>query len=518
MKKLFARMLLLLPFVLFAGCSVNPVTGKSEFSIVSSAQELAIGEQNYKPSQQAQGGAYYLDPQLQDYVSQVGHKLAAVSDTPHLPFEFVVLNNSVPNAWALPGGKIAVNRGLLTHLDNEAELAAVLGHEIVHAAARHSAAQMTRGTLIGAGAQILGLTMADSGFGQLSNSAIQLGAAAWMARYGRSAELESDAYGMDYMAKAGYDPSGAVNLQQTFVKLSEGRNTDFLSGLFASHPPSQERVAANREKAKTLPKGNLFTERYQSKIKQLKKDAPAYAAEEEAIKALKNKNGSLALQHLDKAIKIQPNEGYFWELRGHAWKMQKNFDNAEKAFSTAIAKNDNLFSHYLARGALRYDQGNLKGAKSDLEHSNQLLPTQAASYLLGELSMKNNDQETALKYYQSAAQGGGDVGTKAQTKIAVLELPSAPDKYVLSRAFLSNEGYLMIAVKNQSNVTVQGIKVRLDKMENAYNVSASADFNLPGTLTAGQQSVINTGFGPFQSTEEAGLYRTKVVAAQVKAN
>ena len=278
---------LILLAVFIVGCSVNPVTGKNEFSLVSADQEISLGQQNYKPSQQAQGGRYYIDPNLQYYVSEVGKKLAAVSDQPNLPYEFVVLNNSVPNAWALPGGKIAINRGLLLHLNNEAELAAVLAHEIVHAAARHSAKQMTRGTLLGAGTQILGMAVGDSSYAQLANTATQLGGAAFMARYGREAELESDAYGMKYMARAGYDPQGAVTLQQTFVKLSQGKNPGFLEGLFASHPPSQARVDANRELAETLPAGNSYKERFQQKIAQLKRDEPAYKAETEAIKALK---------------------------------------------------------------------------------------------------------------------------------------------------------------------------------------------------------------------------------------
>jgi predicted Zn-dependent protease len=131
-----------------AGCVINPVTGDRELALVSADQELAIGEQQYLPSQQMQGGDYTLDPALTNYVEGVGQKVAAVSDRA-LPYEFVVLNSSVPNAWALPGGKIAVNRGLLMELQSEAELAAVLGHEIVHAAARHGALAM-RGMLLSA--------------------------------------------------------------------------------------------------------------------------------------------------------------------------------------------------------------------------------------------------------------------------------------------------------------------------------------------------------------------------------
>ena len=146
---LAGRALLLSLCVTAIGCAVNPVTGENELSLVSVSQEIAIGEQQYGPSQQSQGGLYYLDPGLQSYVADVGMKLAKVSHQPDLPYEFVVINSAIPNAWALPGGKIAVNRGLLTELEDEAQLAAVLGHEIVHAAARHSAAQMTRDVVFG---------------------------------------------------------------------------------------------------------------------------------------------------------------------------------------------------------------------------------------------------------------------------------------------------------------------------------------------------------------------------------
>jgi len=97
-----------------AGCSVNPVTGERQLSIIPENQELSMGAEQYKPTQQTQGGLFYLDPELTVYVREVGMKLAAVSDRPDLPYDFVVLNSSVPNAWALPGGKIAINRGLLT--------------------------------------------------------------------------------------------------------------------------------------------------------------------------------------------------------------------------------------------------------------------------------------------------------------------------------------------------------------------------------------------------------------------
>ncbi|TNE79661.1 MAG: peptidase M48 [Gammaproteobacteria bacterium] len=497
------------------GCTVNPVTGKSEFSLVSADQEVAIGANNYVPSQQSQGGRYYIDPNLQVYVSSVGRKLAAVSDRPNLPYEFVVLNNSVPNAWALPGGKIAVNRGLLTHLEDESQLAAVLGHEIVHAAARHGASQMTRGTLLNIGAAAVGMAGSSYGLGQAGSQIAQLGAAAWMARYGREDELESDAYGMEYMTRAGYDPYGAVKLQETFVKLSEGRQQDFISGLFASHPPSQERVDANRARAATLPKGVVNRDIFQRKIAQLKRDEPAYKAQDAAIKALNNKDAKTALSQLDKAIAIQPNDGYFWELRGHAWEMLDNPGNAEKAFTTAIGKNPDYFSHHLARGLLRYDEGNKSGARGDLEKSYQILPTPYAGYYLGEIALDGGDQQNAIRYFQTAASSSGDIGKKAQQRLAVLELATAPHKYIASQFRLGDDGYLYIFIKNNSPVTVTNVQLQVTEMLNAFIAGSSSTLSGPDRLTSGQQVTLKTRLGPFKDSAEASRYRVQVSKVQV---
>ncbi|MDH3452617.1 MAG: M48 family metallopeptidase, partial [Gammaproteobacteria bacterium] len=272
--------------VWLAGCAVNPVTGERDFVLVSGNQEVAMGTQNYAPMQQSQGGAHDVDPALTRYVQSVGNKLAAVSDAP-LPYEFTVLNNSVPNAWALPGGKIAINRGLLTEINSEAELAAVLGHEIVHAAARHTAQQMSRGMLMQGLVIGTAIASSDSDYGNLAVGGASIGAQLIMQKYGRSAELESDLYGMRYMSKAGYDPQGAVALQETFVRLSEGRNQDWLSGLFASHPPSQERVDANRRTAAGLPAGGTIgADSFRLAMQKTMDAKPAYDAYDAGRKAL----------------------------------------------------------------------------------------------------------------------------------------------------------------------------------------------------------------------------------------
>ncbi|HHJ17299.1 MAG TPA: hypothetical protein ENJ80_11440 [Gammaproteobacteria bacterium] len=188
--------------LLLSACSTNPVTNKVEFDLVPEFQEIAMGSEQYMGQRQQQQGDYIVDQALTDYVRGVGRRLVAVSDR-RLPYEFVVVNSSDFNAWALPGGKIGINRGLLARLKCESELAAVLAHEIVHAAASHGTSNMSKRMALGAISMASGLVIDDEDTLQWVNGAVVIGGGLMVMKYGRDHELESDHYGMTYMARAG---------------------------------------------------------------------------------------------------------------------------------------------------------------------------------------------------------------------------------------------------------------------------------------------------------------------------
>ena len=423
MKNLAHYLLLAVALAALSGCVVNPVTGKKQISLMSPEQEIAAGTQNYVPSQQSQGGQYTVDPGLTTYVQSVGKKLAAVSDRPNLPYEFVVLNNDVPNAWAMPGGKLAINRGLLMYLEDEAQLAAVLGHEIVHAAARHGAQQQTQNVLIGAGVLLTGVAISQKKpeYGALAIGALGVGATAWQAKYGRGHELESDAVGIKYMAKAGYDAQAAVELQQIFMKLSEGRNAGFIDGLFASHPPSQERVEANRKTAAQYPGGVRNKAQYQRAIAQLVKDKPAYEKYQKAQKLAANKQYLDALAYVDQAAAAQPRETLFWEMKGQLLLQQNKREEAVAALDKAVQANPAYFKPYVYRGIAYNQLGKRDLAEKDLLTSQRYLPTQVATYYLGEIALAKGNRSQAAQYFQQAAQGGGEIGEAAQAQLGKLQ-------------------------------------------------------------------------------------------------
>lgn len=473
--------------MLVAGCATNPVTKKNEISFVSEKQEIAIGNQQYLHSQQSAGGKFILDPALNAYINDVGQKLVKVSDRPNLPFEFVVINDSVPNAWALPGGKLAINRGLLTELKSEAELAAVLGHEIVHAAARHGAKSVEQGTLLAAGAAIIGVLASDQKHSDIIDFATQGGAALLGLRFGREHELEADHYGIDYMVRAGYDPKAAVELQETFVRLAGNKSPGWLAGMFATHPPSQERVDANRRRAAGLP-ANLFRgeEAYRQKLAFLTQSKPAYAAGDEGRKLLA-KEPAQALARADQAIRLEPREAMFHALRGDALKKLGRMPEAEQEYSEAIRQNGEYFAHHLNRGLVRQRLGNHAGARVDLEQANRLLPTAAAHYVLGNLAQDAGNPTGAMEHYKLAAGSDSEVGKRAGAALARLDLPRNPGNYVEVEPVADGKGNLGLRVTNRGPVTLRNLRVA------AVVQKFNREYALSGSLKPGQSTTVAMG-------------------------
>jgi len=411
----------LLAALVLAGCSVNPVTGEKQLSLIPESQELSMGAEQYKPTQQTQGGQFYLDPELNLYVQEVGMKLAKVSDRPDLPYEFVVLNSSVPNAWALPGGKIAINRGLLTEFEDEAQLASVLGHEIVHAAARHSVQRMQQSTLISLGVAGLGYAVSDNECASLIMGGAAMGAQLALAQYSQGDELESDRYGIRYMQAAGYDPQAAVELQQLFVSLSEGNNPGFLQGMFATHPPSQKRVEANQQLVNRIGAGGYRgRDVYQKKTAYLRKVQPAYDAFDNARKLANEDQLEQAMTKINEAIEIEPEEAAFYSFRGKLYRAGNELQQAAADFDRATSLYPEMFSYQLNSGLNALALNNLTQARESLNRANETVPTSIAFLRLGDVAARQNRMDDAVRYYRTAAQAGGAVAEEAKQKLARL--------------------------------------------------------------------------------------------------
>jgi predicted Zn-dependent protease len=227
----------LLLFALFSSCARNPVTGRRDFMLMSTEQEIAMGKQS-DPDIIGFFGLYE-DAALQRFITEKGQQMAAISHRPELPYEFKVVDSPVVNAFAVPGGFVYFTRGIMAHFNNEAEFAGVLGHEIGHITARHSARQYSR-TMLAQLGLIVGMVVAPqlAQFGE----AAQAGVSLLFLKFGRDAERQSDKLGVEYSTKIGYDANEMAGFFRTLDRLSGGAEGERVPDFLSTHPNPQDRL------------------------------------------------------------------------------------------------------------------------------------------------------------------------------------------------------------------------------------------------------------------------------------
>ena len=252
------------------GCAVNPATGKLDTVTMSGAREVSLGKELHE--EMIKTVPLYQDEAINAYVNEVGQRVAAASDRPDIEYHFFVIDSPDINAFALPGGYIYINRGLLYYFQNEAQLAAVLGHEIAHVTARHHVRQRSASAGRNIGAVFAGIL---TGSYTVASAAAEWGNAA-AAGYGREMELEADGYGAKYMKKAGYSPDAMIDVlallksHERFSKQQArdaGRKVPSYHGVFTSHPTSDQRLLqavadAKEEGTAASSGGDLHAQRY----------------------------------------------------------------------------------------------------------------------------------------------------------------------------------------------------------------------------------------------------------------
>ena len=389
-------------------CVTNPVTGEAELSLVSESQEIAMGKQYYEPTVQSFDGLY-PDPSAQAYVDRLGQKLSEVSHRPGLDYEFKIVNTSMVNAFALPGGKICVTRGLLTHFDKESQLVAVLGHEIGHVTAKHAVRQMSRqmllGTLFNVGAIALDTQQTPYKDAFLTLGAI--GIQAGLARYSRDQETESDELGLNYMTKLNYDPQGAVDVFQVFQKLQEHEPSS-IDLLFASHPQSKDReahakaliateyVLASQKKDKIMN-----SDEFKKLSKKLKQEKPYYEAHDQGLKAASERLWNKAIGHFQTAVKSKPDEALFHTHLGFAYAKIKDFNQSDQHLKKAIQLYPQFFKPRYFLGVSNYDRQHYIDAIRYLTEADQILPGSPQLRLIfGESFEGAGNVRQAVQYYK----------------------------------------------------------------------------------------------------------------------
>lgn len=295
-----------------AGCAANPVTGQSQLMLMGQGEEVQIDRTN-APHQFSADYGVTQDAALNAYVAGVGMALARGTHRTQMPYNFNVVNATYVNAYAFPGGSIAITRGILAELDSEAELAGLIGHELGHVNARHTAARMSKskllGTLVGGASLIVGA--ASQTLGNLAGTVGGLGASLLLARYSREDERQADELGMQYMVAAGYTPQGMVGLMD--ILRSMGRTQpSAIEAMFSSHPMSQERyqTAVARARSRYADRLGLpdHRERYKDSTAGLRKLAPMFKLFQEGDKAMAAKEYDVAAERYAQGLKVSPRD------------------------------------------------------------------------------------------------------------------------------------------------------------------------------------------------------------------
>lgn len=393
----------------FPGCATNPATGRKELLLVSDRAANEMGKKAYPQVRQEWGGDF-TDHELAEYISEVGERLASVSESPELPYVFKVTNSSAVNAVTLPGGKIFITRGMLEQMENESQLAAVLGHEVGHAVARHGQRAMTW-TIVVQTAAIVAATATDSG-NDTNYAAIRAGmVAANLIRlgYSRKQELQADELGIDYMLKAGYHSDGAIQIQETLAK-KEKKKPGLFGSLTRSHPVSAERVSHVKWYAYSHEAGSgiyrrgdgFFKERFMEKTIKARRAGKAAKHGDAAKKRLREKNMERAAQEIEKAVEIDPGQAEFFIVKGDIAAANRDLAAARAAYRKAAELAPDYYKPYARLGRMAAMQKKTDETIRQHKRALSLHAGHADSYIeSGYAHMEKHDYQKAVRMLES---------------------------------------------------------------------------------------------------------------------
>ncbi len=299
--------------VTLGGCAKNPVTGRSQFMLVDQQQEIAMDKQA-SPHQLSADYGKSQDAELNAYVTRVGKSLSDTSHRPDMPYTYQVVNANYVNAYAFPGGTIAATRGIMLEMDNEAEFAALVGHEVGHVNARHTASRMSSqmivGTIAGIGGAVVGAKYGGE-WGALAGGLGGVAAGALLASYSREDERQADSLGLEYMTNAEYNPDGMVGLME-MLNEQHDRTPTALEVMFSTHPMSSERLATARAEANKKYLGakeyKIYRERYMDNTASIRKIGPAIKDLQDAEKLMAQKKFAEAEDKCQSALKVAPDD------------------------------------------------------------------------------------------------------------------------------------------------------------------------------------------------------------------
>jgi predicted Zn-dependent protease len=409
-----------------AGCTVNPVTGKSQLDLMGEAQEVEMGKQYYPSAVQSSLGPVD-DAALQAAVSRVGNAVATVGHRPALPYEFTAVNDPQVNAFALPGGKICITRGLLSRMESEDGMAAVLGHEVGHVTARHAVSAynnqiLATAVLIGGG---IYMEANDVDNAELITLGAVIGAQMILAHYSREQERQSDELGLEYAVNAGYSPAGMVETHRVLLSLQK-QKPGVIERMFASHPMSAERLATAEKRVAALPPEirdrPLKVAPYREATARVMAGRPAWDLAADAQSLLGGKKTREAEAKLAEAVRLAPDEGVLRTLHAASLAEMKRTEPAVSESREGARLAQRVFLSQVVAGELLLRPAPAE-ALACLDRAESLLPGIADVALLRgralEALKRRND---AIAAYREAVDRDpqGETGAAAYKRLLAL--------------------------------------------------------------------------------------------------
>ncbi len=403
-----------------AGCTVNPVTGRSQLDLMGEAQEVNLGKSLYPGAIQQSLGPI-ADDQLQKEVDRVGQSVAAVSHRPGLEYRFTAVNDPSVNAFALPGGKICITRGLVSRLESEDGMAAVLGHEVGHVTARHAVAAYNRQVIAGGVLLAGGIYMESNDVHnrELIEIGALLGAELMMAHYSRDQERESDQLGMDYAVKAGYSPRGMVETQRVLLALQKSQ-PNLVEKLFASHPMSAERLQTAEGRVAAMPADVVDRPMRVAALREaaarVVAERPAWDRASEAMAKLGDAGkASDAEKGFAEAVRLAPGAGVLRTLHAVGLAALKRQSDAAPEARRGAELAPDVFISQLVAGELLLGS-DATAALQHCEAAERLLPGSAKVALLRGRALESlgRRSEAAAAYAEASRRDpNGAIGTEA---------------------------------------------------------------------------------------------------------
>ena len=409
MKRIRSALAVAAAFVAICGCITDPVTGESVMGMpTSDAEEEQMGDQ-YRPVILQQFSGAYPDSELQSYLGGIVLGMAKSSARPELSWSFTVLNDSQVNAFAVPGGDVFMTRGLLWRLDDEAEFAVVMGHEIGHVEHRHTVQAMGRDTLIGTLAQLGGEALGSADIGNLAGGLL-------VAKYSRDQERESDVRGVHNSYQAGYDPRRGAEVFRKFLEL-KGGSESAVDGWTSSHPLDTERIdniLRLSEKTDARLVGDapvqglrVQTAKFSELVSQLRENQKVYDRHDAALAAVQKEGGGkdaimAATAEFEACARSLPGHAFFANTAGKAQLAAGNTSAARQWFQQASDLGQGMLEPELALGYIALEGQSFDEAVARAERGLAILPGNYLSeYQRGEAMHGLGRQREAQASFQA---------------------------------------------------------------------------------------------------------------------